>query len=198
MSKAESGCCRIQTGEEIEMDSNVDGFKAWLQKQIEDKKEEIRALERDINLLTSNLTHYKQYEEERMEATSSLDRLDSESTESKPIPIKGGQIGGTDAVRNLFSQNPTRRWTPREIQSELEKMLAEGRLYTQRNHISPDFVHSILSGLVKQDFLTKHQPAPKSRRSWYVKKESSENDLAGESGKPLEGGESPPVASLQL
>ena len=183
------------------MDLNVDDFKAWMQKKIEDKKEEICALER---LLTSNdslsiLILYKQYEEEGMPPTSSFSRLDSESEsesiQSGPIPVKEGQIGGTDAVRNLFLHDPTRRWTPREVQYELEKMLAEGSLYTQRDHIQPDFVHSILSGLVKQDFLTKHQPVPKSRRSWYVKKESSEKDLAGESGEPLEGGESPPAAS---
>ena len=177
------------------MDFNVDDFKAWMQKKIEDKKEEIRALER---LLTSNdslsiLALYKQYEEEGMPPTSSLDTLDSESIERNPIPAKE-KIGGTDAVRNLFSQYPTRRWTPRDIQDELEKMLGEGHLYTHRDHIAPDFVHSILSGLVKQDFVTKHQPVPKSRRSWYMKKESS-NDLAGESGEPLEGGESPPAAS---
>ena len=171
---------------------NVDDFKAWMQKKIEDKKEEIRTLEHLLTSADSLLGLYKQYKEEGMPPTSSLD---SESAQSEPTPAEG-KIGGTDAVRNLFSQDPARRWTPREVQEELEKMLAEGRLDTQRKHIAPDFVHSILSGLVKQDFLTKHQPMPKSRRSWYEKKESSENELAGEPGEPLEGIHPPPAVSL--
>lgn len=175
---------------------NIDGFKAWLKERIEAKKEEIRALEQDLHLLTSNdfssiLSQYKQYEEGGMESTPLRDRLGSESSESierKPISIKEKEkIGGTDAVRNLFSQDPTRRWAPREVRHELETMLSEGLLDTQRSRISPDFVHSILSALVKQNFLDKHQPVPKSRRSWYVKRESLEKDLAGEFGESLEG-----------
>lgn len=76
----------------------------------------------------------------------------------------------TEAVRFLFDQQP--KWIPKELATELKKIHREGRLQIKEGNDPVHSLHNILSSLVKQDFLAKHQPQPKSQRSWYVKKEA--------------------------
>ena len=118
-------------------------------------KEEIDHLRQRIARLEAALEVLSEFEETKPEPTP------KQETTDKP--------GATQAVRTLFENEPKRKWRPKEIAELLQDMMDQDQLKVKAGRKPLDFTHTILRELVKQEFITKHQPVRGSRRSYYIK-----------------------------
>ena len=90
------------------------------------------------------------------------DPLPPQATEdARPTP--------TVAIRDLFEAEPQRQWKPMELSVRLKVMLDNNELNTTSLKDPVERTHTILRDLTKQGFIVKHQPVPKSHKSYYVK-----------------------------
>ena len=78
--------------------------------------------------------------------------------------------GPTEAIRNLFNNNPNRKWLPGQFRNELQHMKKSGDLISDSKHILST-VHWILRALVERGEIEK---GGNSKIKWYRKLENSQ------------------------
>lgn len=131
-------------------------------------REEVNHLRQRLSTLESALEVLDEFEdtppgEEKAENPPAATPVpESEATvDTRPYP--------TAAIRGLFEAEPTRKWRPMELAARLEQMQLDNLLRGKKERDVMDVTHTALRDLTQQGFISKHQPQPGSRQSYYVK-----------------------------
>ena len=123
-------------------------------------REHAGRLRQQLARIETALEVLSEYEDDPVEEVQSSEESDD---------VEDQRPGPTEAIRSLFEAEPQKQWRPVDLAIRLKVMLDNNELNTASLRDPVERTHTILRDLTKQGFIVKHQPVPKSHKSYYVK-----------------------------